>query len=117
MGDPDQIYKNCCDSVTLACLKIQEVACLTYSDAVGHGYVTQRQNRSGRSKEWNRMSKARFTCEKYKTLQGNRFIHGSINQMMLQTKVKQDQVIWPPEDLTLVKNPSTRALKLCFVSE
>ena len=32
--------------------------------------------------------------------------------MTLHTKVKQYQAKWPHEDLTLVENPSTRAL--CF---
>ena len=34
--------------------------------------------------------------------------------MTLQTKVKQYQAKWPQKDLTLVENPSTRALCFCF---
>ena len=34
--------------------------------------------------------------------------------MKLQTKAKQYQAKWPQKDLTLVENPSTRALYICF---
>ena len=34
--------------------------------------------------------------------------------MTLQTKVKQYQAKWPQKDLTLVENPSPRALCFCF---
>ena len=34
--------------------------------------------------------------------------------MKLQTKAKQYQAKWPQKDLTLVENPSTRALCFCL---
>ena len=45
------------------------------------------------------------------------FVHCSCNKFIqsIQTKVKQYQAKWPPEDLTLVENPSTRALCFCFI--
>ena len=34
---------------------------------------------------------------------------------VIKTKVKQHHVIWPPEDLTMVENPSTKALCVYFI--
>ena len=34
---------------------------------------------------------------------------------VIKTNVKQHHVIWPPEDLTMVENPSTKALCVYFI--